>query len=370
MMGSYAALEGLRNAAIAMALAQQHIPADQIGINGLGQCVAMLAVAVFLPRIIHRIGCRITCIVALLFEGIAVSVLAIFDSLTIWFIGRMLLGCATAMLFTAGETWIGGLAIDEYRGKVMGLYTAFLGGGLSLGPALHSLGALLCIPTFALIPVLIIVSGTPLLFLSHTQGAGQLETVQYSLRDFLLQTPLVSILFILIGMKDTAQSTFLPLLGVQIGLSDTAYTLLLASCLLGGVTIPIFLGTICDKVSKKSLLCGISFTFGVCALFLLMTLPYPAPRLINCFFLGGLGSSIFSVAMALIGDQFTGSERVTAYVGTGALWGVGSLGGNILVGAAMDTFYSIGFVLILGIPFILFSGAMLGSEFPLRRASI
>ena len=46
--------------------------------------------------------------------------------------------------------------------------------------------------------------------------------------------------------------------------------------------------------------------------------------------------SIYTLALVLIGQRFKGQDLVTANASVGLLWGVGSLVGPLVSGAAMD----------------------------------
>ena len=57
----------------------------------------------------------------------------------------------------------------------------------------------------------------------------------------------------------------------------------------------------------------------------------------------GLFSGVYIVAMALVGERFRGPDLVTANAAMGLLWGLGSLTGPALSGAAMDIWDPDGF---------------------------
>ncbi|MEZ0606001.1 MFS transporter [Paraburkholderia sp. IW21] len=354
MMGCYASLMGFRNAAISITLAQRQLSAGAIGMNGLGQCIAMLLVALVLPRAITRVGCRNACALALSVEATALALLALSDNLLVWFVCRTLLGLSTAALCAAGETLLGASTPDDSRGRIMGIYTAILGVGLSAGPALLSASVFGGLSPFATVWVLVGLTAILVACLRPSSENQHLEHPAHtSIRNFLTKAPLIAVLFVLIGMKDTAQSTFLPILGMQLGLSSASSSLLLSACLLGGVTIPALVGTYSDRTDKRLLLSVVCLVYGGLSFVLVGVLHQPVLRFMVAFAFGGFGSSIFALGMTLVGNRFSGHELTSAYVATGSLWGVGSLLGNIVVGGAIGEQGGMGFSTSTGGPFLL-----------------
>ncbi|MFW7266029.1 MFS transporter, partial [Pseudomonas juntendi] len=51
--------------------------------------------------------------------------------------------------------------------------------------------------------------------------------------------------------------------------------------------------------------------------------------------LGAVAGGIYTLALVLIGQRFKGQDLVTANASVGLLWGVGSLVGPLVSGAAM-----------------------------------
>jgi MFS family permease len=359
-MGVYASLMGFRNAALSITLVSRHYSAAVIGQNGIGQCAAMLLAAFVLPAAISRLGPKSACILALGLEAVALAMLALSDDLTAWFVGRTLLGVSTAALCAAGETLLGSLTAEESRGRVMGIYTSILGVGLSAGPALLSASTAYGISPFESIWVLVCVIAILAVILPATPTRGCPDSQsRSSLGRFLLGAPGLAILFVLVGVKDTAQSAFFPIIGIQAGLSLPSSSLLLSACMLGGVTFPALVGYLADKSDRKLLLAIVCSLYGALTFAVVTTLDQPSVRLLIAFALGGVGSSIFALGMTLVGARFSGQDQTAAYVATGSLWGIGSLAGNLLVGNAISAFGSLGYAMSAGAPILGAGAAML-----------
>ncbi|WDH24427.1 MFS transporter [Pseudomonas chlororaphis] len=125
------------------------------------------------------------------------------------------------------------------------------------------------------------------------------------------------------------------MLGMKLGFNESAAAFMLSSCLAGGLTIPALIGRVSDRVNRRSLLIFLMTAFGTLCIILPYTIHSSLLRAVNCFFIGGFGGGIFAVTMAEIGARFKGAEVAVAYAATGALWGVGSVSGNIVLGYTM-----------------------------------
>lgn len=63
---------------------------------------------------------------------------------------------------------------------------------------------------------------------------------------------------------------------------------------------------------------------------------YPALLWPSLVILGAAAGGVYTLAIILIGQAFSGPDLVTANASAGLLWGIGSLLGPLLSGAAMN----------------------------------
>lgn len=236
----------------------------------------------------------------------------------------------------------------------MGIYTSILGVGLSAGPALLSASTANEISPFVSIWVLICIMGALSVLLPNAYNANEQPDTgsNASIGRFLLNAPFLALLFVFVGVKNTAQSSFFPILGLGTGLSVPSSSLLLSACMLGSVTFPALIGYLADKCDRRVLLAITCSLFGSLTFAVVLTLAEPMIRLLAAFALGGVGSSIFALGMTLVGACFSGRDLTAAYVATGSLWGFGSLIGNLIVGSSITAFGSVGYAISAGFPFL------------------
>jgi MFS family permease len=369
ILGVYAAVTSYRNSAVAIYLTKMGASLEEVGLNGVGQAIAICVFAMFTPRLINKVGYKASCVFALMVECLGVLSLAFSDNTLVWFIARALLGISTATFFAAGEAWLGASLDDNNRGRTMGVYTIILGGGLALGPLVFGVESIFSASRFLMFWLLAGLLTLLLSFTSSTRGQSSSERIESGFFSFLLSAPFIVVLFILIGLKDSAQSTFLPVLGMKLGFNESAAAFMLSSCLAGGLTIPALIGRVSDRVNRRSLLIFLMAAFGTLCIILPYTIHSSLLRAVNCFFIGGFGGGIFAVTMAEIGARFKGAELAVAYAATGALWGVGSVSGNIVLGYTMGLSNVLGYSLTVGVPFVIMAILALGRAIIFRRSS-
>jgi hypothetical protein len=78
----------------------------------------------------------------------------------------------------------------------------------------------------------------------------------------------------------------------------------------------------------------LSLAIGVCLPWLMN---YPFLLWPSLVVLGAVAGGVYTLAIILIGEGFKGPDLVTANASAGFLWGVGSLLGPLVSGAAMTT---------------------------------
>lgn len=178
ILGVYAAVTSYRNSAVAIYLTKMGASLEEVGLNGVGQAIAICVFAMFTPRLINKVGYKASCVFALMVECLGVLSLAFSDNTLVWFIARALLGISTATFFAAGEAWLGASLDDNNRGRTMGVYTIILGGGLALGPLVFGVESILSASRFLMFWLLAGLLTLLLSFTSSTRGQSSSERIE------------------------------------------------------------------------------------------------------------------------------------------------------------------------------------------------
>ena len=84
------------------------------------------------------------------------------------------------------------------------------------------------------------------------------------------------------------------------------------------------------------------------------------------FIWGGAAFGVYTVALAGLGDRYSGAMLLTGSAAFGLMWGVGGIIGPASAGGAMQLWGPAGLPIILGIPFALFTFMLLWRHFNFR----
>ena len=110
-----------------------------------------------------RIGPAILMLGAILVSIIAFMLLAVFESISAWFVLRFTIGAAAGVLWVCGEAWINQVADDATRGRVVAAYSMAVSGGFALGPVVLSATGTKGLTPFVISGCVMLLSALPLL---------------------------------------------------------------------------------------------------------------------------------------------------------------------------------------------------------------
>ncbi len=329
-----------------------------IGLNTAVPAVSTLAATPLLPGLMRRFGVRrilISSLAALMLLLLAVPLVT---ELWLWFPLRFAYGLAIAGMFVACEVWINLIAEDATRGRIMGLYGTVLAGGFALGTLiLAQLGSAGWPPLLVGAAVFMAAMGVLLAVSVEAPSLG--GHAPSRIVDYLMLAPTVMAAGALFGAVEMGIFTLLPVYGLNAGLAEARATGLLVAVAVGNVALQVPLGALADKISKRAVLglCGLSGVLGAACVPLL--LDHPVPLYGVLFVMGGVIVGLYTIGLVMIGDRFKGADVAGANAAFIMMYGVGSLAGPPLSGAAMDIWPPHGLMAVLGVLCLAFLALLL-----------
>lgn len=331
---------------LSLILETRGVSASLIGLNAATASLGTLLAAPLIPPLTRLFGARGLLLICIFSEATLLLALKRFDSMQAWFAIRFLLGANAAGLFVISETWINEIATEANRGRVIGIYTAAIAASFSLGPLVIPVTGTEGWSPFIIGALLVALAAFPLLFVGHAiprlDGAPSFNVV-----SFTAVAPVLAAAVLLASFKDNALMALLAVYGVRSGLEEGTAALMLVVFGLGAMVSQVPLGVLADRFSRQRLLLLCSAGGGLGAL-LLPWLIADGPLFWSAlFFWGGAYAGIYTLAMILVGQRFRGAELATANAAFGLLWGIGSLSGPLVAGAAMEAWNPHGLVATL-----------------------
>jgi MFS family permease len=351
---------------LSLVMHENGVDGTLIGLSAATQSLAIVFVAPFLPRYMSRTGPAVIMLGAILVSLTAFLLLPVFTSLPAWFALRFAIGAAGSCLWVCGEAWINQVAEDATRGRIVALYSMAVAGGFALGPLLLSVTGIEGSQPFLIAGAIILLSAVPLLSVAHTAPILGGER-RGGLLHYLRLAPVAMLLCGLFALADGILLTFLPLYGLQFGLSETRALHLITLMGVGGIVGQVPIGWLADRMNRMLLAAVCTLLVTLASLAMPLVLGHYPWNLLFMLVFGAVLSGIYTIAMVLIGQRFRGADLAAASALFGVMWGSGSILGPSVGGLAMDFYGPHGLPLTLTLLFALFLPLPVGAWLRRRR---
>ena len=309
-----------------------------ISLIATGYAIAFTASCIITPRLVLKVGHvrvfgALTTIMAMSFllHSLVVHPAA-------WVLTRAMAGFSIAGGYMIIESWLNEKVSNENRGALFSVYmmvsmSAVMVGqyivplGDPIGPTLFIVCALIC--SMAVMPTL----------LSSAQSPQPLTQVKFDVPALYRRSPAAVIGTLLAGLIASAWGGLGPVYATQLGLSTAEGASMLAIAMVGGAIFQYPLGRASDRMDRRRVMifagfigmiaCAITVTFGVDNRIIFFA---------GMLFLGTVLFPIYSLNVAHANDHAEPDEFVEVSSGLMITYGVATMIGPLITGAAMDSF--------------------------------
>ncbi len=326
---------GLALPLIAVTLERLGFGETLIGINAAAQFLGIMAGAPLAPRLIPRFGLLPAMASGLVACALVLALMPTATAFGAWLALRFVFGAAEGLLFVTTETWVNQAAGDTVRGRVMAFYTTSLTGGVALGPLL-----IRATGTEGALPFLVgagaVLAGLAVLGFAIGTAPRIGGALSFGFVGYLAALPVAVGAAALFGLADGGLIAMLTVYGLGLGFDEAKAASLVTALVLGGVALSIPIGWLIDRIDRR----GVVVACAVLSALAIAAIPFLAgstPALYAALFvLGGILAALWLVAMALLGDRFRGTDLAAANVGLTFAYGIGSIAGPAIAGAALE----------------------------------
>jgi len=323
-----------------------------VGLNAAMMPIGLIASSPFVPKITRRVGGVPFVLACVLVTAAMLALLKVLPWLGVWFALCFVLGISTGGLFIVTEAWIMELATRETRGRVVAVYTSLLSLGFAAGPFLlawtgiHGWLPFLVGIGFALV-------GFAALVLVRDGFPAPKPEADVSLTRFLPLAPALLMAVLAFAMFDTSVMSLMPLYGLHHGLDEATAAYALSVLIVGNVVLQYPIGWLADRFPRRlvMLVCAGLTVLGAILLPRAVGTDLQWPLL---FFWGSTAFGVFTLALAELGDRFSGALLLAGSAAFALTWGLGGIFGPPLAGAAMTHLGPEGLPLTLGLTFTAF----------------
>jgi len=346
---------GMTYPLLSLLLEADGVSTNMIGVNAAMVPIGILLFSPILPVLVKRFGSRNVAITAALCTALLLLAYKMFDSLEAWFIIRLLQGMSVSTLFVLSEAWIVCYADDQHRGKIVAIYGSVSSASFAAGPALLGwIGIQGWLP-FVIGTVVIMLGVVPLTMIKDDTAAQVKETAASGIVSFVPKAPVILAAVVVFAVFDAATLSLFPVYGLRTGLDLTTATLFLTALIAGNIVLQLPIGWLADRYSKRLVLgaCALTTVLLSAILPLVMATLWKWPVVTV---LGAAGYGIYTVALADLGDRFSGQELITGSSTFAVMWGIGALFGSVMGGWSMawlgphglPLFFALAYAILVG----------------------
>lgn len=296
---------------IALALEDRGFSETLIGVNSAMGAVGVTLFAPVAPKLLMRYGAGgALFLCSLIFIG-AIALLPSFESYSAWLILRFFIGAGIAMPWVLSETWTNQITTPKVRGRVMAIHATTIAAGFTAGPALLAIAGTEGATPFYMCALILAFAMSPLLYIQQwfpkiaDGGKAKLSGI------FLLAPTIFGAAFVA-GALDTTVFSLLPIWGLRMGFDEAQAVTILSIFIAGNLLLQVPVGWLGDRVGRRPvmILCGSVATLG--ALLSSQLAAHWYPMLAVMFIWGGMGWALYSLALAMMGERFTGGTLAAA----------------------------------------------------------
>ena len=309
------------------------------------------------PRFMRHLEGRSLLLGGVVFEIVLIFALMSTQSIVGWFVIRFLGGLVGSVLFVVTETWMIEITPREHHGRVMGFYNTTLALSFALGPLILSVTGTQGTMPFLVGIGLMGLAGLPVLWAGRYAPASS-DKPGFGVVSFAFVAPLLALACFVVAFMELATTSLIPIYGLRVGMTESSATLMLFFGAAGGALLQFPIGWAADHFDPRKVLVACALAGLVCAAAWPFSVGVPFLLWTTLFLWWGLFAGVYTVAMILAGQWFSGVELATAMAAFGVFWGVGAFVGPMVGGASMDLWDPYGLpltlVIVAGV-FVVFS---------------
>lgn len=344
--------QGMLLPLIAIIFEQNGISSSINGIHATSLYIGILIAAPFMERPMQKYGYRPIIIIGGILVFSALFTFPFWQSLTVWFILRMIVGVGDHMLHFGTQTWITSTADPSSRGKTIALYGLSFALGFSIGPLMTRLLVINETLPFMISSALSFIVWA-LVFLIRNEWPRQAETAIQTVSSTtrFVQTFKYAWVAMLPGfaygfLEATLNGVF-PIYGLRIGHDVEILALIIPCFAIGSIMMQFPLGVLSDRYGRKKVLL-ISLLIGTASFVGAAILEHHVFFLFLFFTIAGMFvGSLFSLGISYMTDLLPIYLLPAGNILVGIFFSIGSIAGPLLGGVYLQVFPGVSFFYLI-----------------------
>lgn len=309
-----------------------------VGWNTTAAAISTLVATPFIPTLLSRFPARGAMVASLLLTAIGILLFAVWRDIWFWWLLRFVTGLAVTVVFVSSETWINQLARPEARARLLAVYATVLSGGFgSGGLVLALLGAEGWMPWIAGFAIFAL-GAIPVLLLKGPELAAPnpADSGPRAMMAAVRLAPAAILAGLLYGALETGLFTLVPVYAERLGLTVQFVGLLAMTGALGGIALQIPIGGLADRHGRPQALIAVAAASIVLPLLILSAGAFKLALFPLIFLYGGIAGAFYTLGLAMMGERLPTGMLAVGNAAFIFAYGLGSLFGPPVSGAAMD----------------------------------
>jgi len=332
---------------VSLSLARDGYDGVMIGINSAMLPLAVMMMGPLMPRIIARFGTLPSIYLGLSVAAIGVLLFPIFPNYYAWCAIRFLIGLAAAIHWITSETWINLMATSRSRSRIMGIYASVMALGFVLGPLVINLTGIDGWLPFAVVSAALGVALLPVALARQVVPAVSVHGA-VSLASAFAAAPTIMMAALVAGFVDAGLFTLIPVYELRAGFDRETAIASLSIFMAGNLILQLPLGWLADHTSRRGVLLLSAGIVAAGAVIYPLLLGSPPWLWLMMFMWGGVSWGIYTLGLALMGERVPPGQLAVANSAFVMMYELGSFGGPIIAGGAMDMWPRFGMPVVIG----------------------
>jgi MFS family permease len=334
------AASGILSVSTPLALDSMNASALGVGVVAATFSGGFMLGSWYAPDVVRQVGhIRAYAAAAAIYAAGILGMALAFDAVA-WGPLRFAQGAASAVMFTAAESWIADSTPRSKRGGVLGMYQLMLKIAICAGPLLIIEHAPEDRRPFIWAGLLMVLAVIPLCATRREQPV-QPDREPLSVAKMMKIPPAALAGALVAGIANTGVTSQLPLYAIELqpfGGSASAATLYIAA-MAGGTITQWPAGLLSDKIDRRLVVAGLAaMAFAACVALYLSAGRVPFSVTVLLAGLWGAGAlSFYSVSASHATDRAAPGQIAQVMSGMLFVWAGGSVIGPILTGVTADT---------------------------------
>jgi len=320
---------------VALTLESRGIDAVIIGANSSMSPIGVILASALTPSLVRKFGT-----ITVFYMGVGLSFLAMLamplvDNLAVWFGLRLLIGMGIAGPWVISETWINQASTVATRARIMAIYTSVLAAGFAVGPLLLATVGIGTTIGFVLCAILFGTGALPIWWVRHHAPALD-QAHKTPMLGILARAPTILGAAFVAGLMDAAIFSFLPIYGLRIGLAEQSAIALLSLFLIGNLLFQLPIGWLADKLNRRTVLAVCAGISAVGPIVVALVADNLLMAALPLLIWGGTAWSLYSIALAMLGDRFQGTALATGNAAFVIAFEIANVIGPPMAGGALE----------------------------------